>query len=84
MARTVVAVMLAGTGVGLSRSPVLTDRLVDAQIATATISVIVEKDVTAIRSDVAKMHADIERVGDAVGADLGEREPNCPCTDGSI
>jgi hypothetical protein len=72
MAGTVVAVLLAVTGVGLSRSFVLGDRLADVQVDTATIRVIVEKDVTAIRSDVEKMRADIERVGDAVGAKLQE------------
>jgi hypothetical protein len=78
MAGTVVAVLLATTGVGLSRSFVLGDRLADVQVDTATIRVIVEKDVTAIRSDVEKMRADIERVGDAVGARLEENRAELP------
>jgi hypothetical protein len=78
MAGTAVAVMLAGTGVGLSWSSVLSDRLADVQIDTATIRAIVEKDVTAIRSDGAKMCADVERVGDAVGANLGGKRAELP------
>jgi hypothetical protein len=78
MAAPVVAVMVAGTGVGLSRSSVLGDRLADFQIDTATIRVIVEKDVTAIRSDGAKMRADMRRVGDAVGAELEEKRAELP------
>jgi hypothetical protein len=74
MAGTVVAVIPPGTGVGLPQSFVLTDRLANIQIDTATIRVIVGKDVTAIRSDVEKMRADIQRVGDAVGAELEEIE----------
>jgi hypothetical protein len=79
MAGTVVAVFLAVTGVSLSRSFVLGDRLADVQVDTATIRVIAEKDISAIRSDVdairsdvEKMRADIARVGDAVGAKLKE------------
>ncbi len=78
MAGTVVMVMLAGTGVGLSRSFVLGDRLADVQVDTAIIRVIVEKDVAAIRSDVEKIRADIERVEDAVGAKLGGKRVELP------
>jgi hypothetical protein len=78
MAGSVVAVMLAGTGIGLSRSFVLSDRLADVQVDTAAIRVIVEKDVTAIRSDVEKMRADIQRVADAVGAKLEEKKAELP------
>jgi hypothetical protein len=78
MAGSVVAVMLAGTGIGLSRSFVLSDRLADVQVDTAAIRVIVEKDVTAIRSDVEKMRADIQRVGDAVRAKLEEKKAEFP------
>jgi hypothetical protein len=35
-------------------------------------------DVTAIRSDVEKMRADIEHVGDAVGAKLEENRAELP------
>lgn len=80
-----VALAVAGVaGIGLQRSFVLTDRLADVRVDTSTIRIIAEKDISAIKEDVEAMRADLERVGDAVGAKLNENRAELSAPEGSI
>jgi hypothetical protein len=70
MAGIVVGILVAGTGVSLTRSFVLSDSVAAVQVDTGKISTTLEfvrEDVSELKSDVKAVRIDLERVAVAVG-----------------
>jgi hypothetical protein len=71
MAGIVVAILVAVTGIGLTRSFVLGDHVADVRVVTGNIDTamgFVREDVSEIKADVKAVRSDLERVAAAVGA----------------